>query len=308
MEYKAVIGIDRLEITYATAAETKEWLSSVPEGEKVTLNEITLRREASRQYKCEFSVWGKDYDSDSNILYDRLWGTLFFGSYNKNRPYVYLLYENSILYDEYALATRFYIQDALNLEYLRISKLDICVDFNYNAINRFYLFYKDETLDLYINGNRILDMTERVKGVSHNADYSSRKRPFSRHKPIICNKPHTLELCAYNKSEEIAESNKDYIQEHIGFNRIFRFEVRCRNYKVLHISLKRLGITDTDLYSRLQMESTLLLLYDDLLERLIYFRCKRRKLNLVYELLKPKAKKELPLEDVSAGADVYRLR
>ena len=125
MRYKAVIGIDRLEITYTTAAETEEWLSSVPEGEQVTLNEITLRREASRHYKCEFSVWGKDYDFESNTIYDRLWGTLLFGSYNKNRPYVYLLYENSILYDEYALATRFYIQDALNLEFFRISKLDV---------------------------------------------------------------------------------------------------------------------------------------------------------------------------------------
>ncbi len=52
MEYRAVIGIDKLEITYTTAAETEELLSSVPEGSCVTLNEITLRREASRQYKC----------------------------------------------------------------------------------------------------------------------------------------------------------------------------------------------------------------------------------------------------------------
>ena len=167
--------------------------------------------------------------------------------------------------------------------------------------------YKDENLDLYVNGKKIPDMTTRVKNVNHNADYSSRKRPFSRHKPLVINTPRTLEFSVYNKTEEIAESKKDYIQEHIGFNRIYRFEVRCRNYKVLHTSLKRLGITDEDLYAKLQMESTLFLLFDDLLERLIYFRRKRKKLNLVFELLKPKEKKRLPVENVSAGADVYRL-
>ena len=94
---------------------------------------------------------------------------------------------------------------------------------------------------------------------------------------------------AYNKAKEIEESGKEY-QHQKGFLRHYRFEVRCSNYKRLHTSLKNLGLSDDELYARLQDEVTLYALFKDILDRLIYFRRGKKKVDLLSEMSKPREK------------------
>lgn len=288
MKHFANINIDRLEITYTTSNEVKQYLSSLNVGESLTIGEskeMTITRFEHPNYCCAFEIRGKDVDEKEQI-YDRCICTLKFGTFNRHRQDVYIVYENDILYDTFMLGARFYIESALSLNFRRVSKLDIAYDFNYNAINKFYRMYKNEQYDLYINGRKVQTIEENVRNVTHIVGSSSRKRTFTHHTPLIKAEDGALGMAAYNKSEEIEKSGKQYIQEDCGFNRMYRFEVRCGSYKILKTTLSRLGINDEELYCKLQMKEVQAELFTDMLERLIYFRYKRKKIDLISELLK----------------------
>lgn len=295
MTPKKVIHIDRLELTFTATQTMVNNFADFKVKEHRRFNDIIVYREQSVHYQNEFSIWIKE--CRDGILVERLWGYMKYGSYNKNRPFIYILLENNILYDEQAFELRFHIEKLLGLKYKRVSKLDICVDFNYNVVKRFYSLFKDETFGLYVNGRLIKSMTERIKSIQHLAANNTRKRAFADHAPIMKNKDKSLCFTAYNKAKEIEESGKEY-QRQKGFLRHYRFEVRCSNYKRLQTSLKNLGLSDDELYARLQDEGTLYALFKDILDRLIYFRRGKKKVDLLSEMSKPREKKQTGILNV----------
>lgn len=284
-EYLYQVSIDALEITYTTTDEMKEYLSSDDStyyfGEK---KEIILKRSDSRYYKNEFIIWCKDWN-ESKGHFKRIVGYMRFGSFNKNRQNVYITYENEALYS-WLVSARYYMEEALNLEFLQISKFDIAVDFNFNVEKHLIRQYKDDSYDLIVNG-RLAD-NKAVYGVGFLSWWNPRHRIFANPQMLVKNDKSTLTMKTYNKKKEIEqESGKYYIQEKTGFNTImYRVEITCKNHKLLKKTLDALGISDEFLYVRLDDEDVLLTVFSHLLDRVIHLRKNRKPINILDEALK----------------------
>lgn len=268
MRKQSRINLDKLELTYTTSDEVRTYLSD-KNVQRYEFESVTLIREQSRLYENEFSIILQDYDEVLGV-FDCCIGHLHFGSPNPNRQHVYLVYENQALYNTMYVAIRYYLEDVLGLEFRQVSKIDIAVDFNFNIICRFYKLYKNSEYNLIINGKKVEGVEQKVADVIHIAGNNTRKRPMANPMPIIKNSDGSLSLKAYNKTREIEdESHKDYISVAVGFARMYRFEVSCRNHKTLKPSLNRLGMSEVDLYTGLQNEDALSRLFCALLDRMI---------------------------------------
>lgn len=284
-QYLYQVSIDALEITYTTTDEMKEYLSSDNStyyfGEK---KEIILKRSDSRYYKNEFIIWCRDWD-ESRGHFKRIVGYLRFGSFNKNRQNVYITYENEALYS-WLVSARYYMEEALNLEFLQISKFDIAVDFNFNVEKHLIRQYKDDSYDLIVNG-RLAD-NKAVYGVGFLSWWNPRHRIFANPQMLVKNDKSTLTMKTYNKKKEIEqESGKYYIQEKTGFNTVmYRVEITCKNHKLLKKTLDALDINDEFLYVHLDDENVLLTVFSHLLDRVIHLRKNRKPINILNEALK----------------------
>lgn len=283
-EKRYAINIDRLEITYLASDELKKYLSN-KERSEFCFDGITLRRCECRNYENEFAIITTDLDKERDI-YERCIGHLHFGSPNPNRQNVYVLYENDALYNKMWLAVRFYIEEALGLEFKQISKLDIATDFNFNIIRRFYQVYKDGNLDLIINGKKIHGLNTKVRDVVHITGNTTRKRPFANPTPVVKNADGSLTLRAYNKDNEIDEtSGKEYIRDATGFSRLWRLEVSCKTHKALKSVLDKLGMTDEDLYADLGIERVKICIFKAMIDKLIRVRRTRHGFSLIDVML-----------------------
>lgn len=283
-KYNAVINVDRLEITYEINESLKLVLSDTEESELVFGN-LRLVREQSRLYTHEFLIMGTDYDEEHGEA-ERPIGTLYFGSPNPNRQYIYLLFENAALYDEYLLASRFYVESVLGLEFLRVSKIDVAVDFNFNVVNRFYRLFKDPDYDLIINGKKVADIRTTIPEVMHIAGNTNWKRPFAHHTPVVKNANGNMLMRTYDKSKEIEEeSSKEYIRENVGFNRLYRLETSLGSHKVVKKVLDTLAMTDEELYALLGHESTLIYFLVSALNKLVRVSRRRRSYGILDVIL-----------------------
>lgn len=283
MKHSYKINLDKLEITYTASNELKDYIAN---NDVVLFNELKLIKQESRMYTNEYAIWGSDYNKDKGGVYNRLIGFIYFGCPNPNRQNVYVSYLNECLYDNYMIASRFYIEESIGLEFKCVSKIDIAIDFNFNIINRLYKLYKNNNYNLIVNRKKIENLNTIVKDVVHIAGNNNRKRPFANPTFYIHNDNHSLSLKAYNKTNEINQSsNKQYIVDNIGFNRLYRLEVSCANHKVIKKSLDMINLTDEELYSKLQDETTLILLFMNILDRLIRVQYKRKSLNILSVML-----------------------
>ena len=277
------ISLDKLEITYHASQQVRDALADIEESK--VINEITVVRvEEPKHYQHEFLLYGKDYDIERGEYY-RAIGVLYFGSLNKNRQHIYINYNNAVLYDNFLLASRFYVEEALNLHFYRVSKIDIALDLNRNVITRFYRLYRDEAYSLVILNKRYKDLDEYVKEVLH-ISTGTRKRPFKNRSFYIENKDKSLALRCYNKSEELTDSEKEYIPNVSGKLPMYRLEVSLANHKNVAKSLSQLGVFDADeVYSKLQNEEFLFSLFLITLDRLIRVGKGRKGYNLLECLL-----------------------
>lgn len=277
------ISLDKLEITYQGGQQARDALAAINESK--VMNEITVVRvEKPKHYQHEFLLYCKDFN-DKRGEYKQPIGMLYFGSVNQNRPYIYINYHNAVLYDEFMLASRFYVEEALGLEYLRVSKIDIALDLNRNIVRRFYCLYQDEAYSLVILNKRYKGIDESVKEVLH-ISTGTRKRPFKNRSFFIANKDKSLGLRCYNKSEELTESEKDYIPNVSGKLPMYRLEVSLRNHKNIAKTLDQLGVNNAEkLYSQLQTEDFLLSLFLTTLNRIIRVGKGRKRFNLLECLL-----------------------
>ena len=284
MIYRFSINLDRLELTYEKNDPFQTMLSDTSKNEFV-FDELRLVRENSRMYSYEFIVYGSDYDEKLGVI-ERPIGHLHFGSPNPNRPYIYLVYDNAALYSDYLLASRFYVEEALGLEFLRVSKCDVAVDFNFNVVNRFYRLFKNPDYDLIVNGEKVKDMKCIVHDVLHITGNTTRHRPFAHHTPVIKNADGSMLMRAYDKGKEIdEESGKEYIREKAGFKRLYRVEVSLGCHRVIKKVLERLDLTDENFYALLQDEKTLIAFSRVALNSLVRVSRKRKSMSVLEPML-----------------------
>ena len=284
MVYKYCINLDRLELTFDKNEPLQTMLSDTTRNE-FEFDSLRLVREQCKCYSNEFSILVCDHDKQLGSVERRI-GHLHFGSPNPNRPYLYVLYENAALYNDYLLASRFYVQDALGLEFLRVSKIDVAVDFNFNVVNRFYRLFKNPDYDLIVNGEKVKDMKSVVRDVLHIAGNTTRHRPFAHHTPIIKNADSSMLVRAYDKGKEIdEESGKEYIREKAGFKKLYRIEVSLGCHRVIKKILERLDLTDENLYARLQDEKTLITFFRVALNSLVRLSRKRKSMSVLEPML-----------------------
>lgn len=284
MKYSFTINLDRLEITYEKNEPLQTMLSDTTKNE-FEFDSLRLIREQCKYYLNEFTIWGSDYDEQLGSVERRI-GHLHFGSPNPNRPYLYVLYENAALYNDYLLASRFYVEEALGLQFLRVSKVDVAVDFNFNVVNRFYRLFKNPDYALIVNGEKVKDMKNVVRDVLHIAGNTTRQRPFAHHSPVIKNADGSMLMRAYDKGKEIdEESSKEYIREKAGFKRLYRIEVSLGCHRVIKKVLERLDLTDEDFYARLQDEKTLIAFFRVALNSLVRVSRKRKGMSVLEPML-----------------------
>lgn len=280
-ETKFDISIDKLEITYTWNEETRTYIESLNYLQCGEFGEISIKRIENRNYHHQFVVLGPGDDGDDTVI-----GDLFFGSPNPMRPYVYLSVRNPILYKEYMLRGISYIEQALHLEFFRISKLHLAFDVNVNIINRFYKLLKNENVDFVINNKKIKSMDEKIHSLIH-VSVGTRKNRYQDKSFYVKNNDDSLVLSAYNKALELAENSaKDYIALKVGFDkRIYRLEVRLNCYKVIRETLQAANIKGEELYCSLVDSNTLMKLFWVSINRLIRIQKSRKSYNLLEALI-----------------------
>lgn len=236
MKVKIKTNIDKLEVTYTCSSDWREKLSETNKlicGESF---EVVLERleESTSLYKHNFSI------HCGNIFV----GNLYFGSYNMNRPYIYMAVDNQMLYTN--LNGLGYIEQALNLNFFRISKLDICLDSNLNVIDRFYKLLKDDKQTIIINNKAIKDRQSIIDNIIHLS--SGSLQSIRKIKSFVI-KGNEMELVGYNKSVEIEKTGKDYIKDNLGLDKkIYRLEIRLKNYKLINNALQYCNVNMEELY------------------------------------------------------------
>lgn len=236
MKTRFKFNIDKLEVTYTCSEEMRELFASIADEHICGMdNDVRVVRTTCTTYLHNFAV----YCSNMYV------GQLFFDTPNPNRPHIYLVVDNEILYT--CVAGLSYIEQALHLSYYRISKLDICLDTNINIINRFYRLLKDESQTLVINNKVIKDRYAIINKLIHYSIGSLKN--FRRNKSFIL-KGNEIELVAYNKQQEIDNiSKKEYIKENLQMDKkIYRLEVRFTNYKQIKKALNMCYVDIDELY------------------------------------------------------------
>lgn len=267
INFKYNFSLDWLEITYQASQQVRDALVAINESK--VINEITIVRvEKPQRYKYEFLLFCKDYNEERGE-FSRMLGKLKFGSYNKNRQQIYIEYDNAVLYDKYLLASRYYVEEALGLEFFRVSKIDIALDLNINIVRRFYRKFKDENYIFVILNKRYKDLDEVVNNVLHFAT-GTRLQPLKNRGFAIKGKDPTLALRCYNKTTELQKSHKDYIPIISGKLPMYRLEVSLRSHKNIAKTLAMLGVFDAEeIYCKLQSEDFLRELYFTTLSRIV---------------------------------------
>lgn len=273
------LSIDKLEITYQATQQVRDALAAIEE--RKVINEVVVKRvEKPLQYQHEFLLFGKDYNEEQGV-FERQIGVLYFGSLNQNRQYIYINFDNAVLYDTYLLASRFYVEEALGLDFLRVSKIDLALDLNINVVRRINRIYRDNSLSLVILNKRYESMDETVNEVLHIAK-GTRQTPMKNRSFYIVSKNKSLMLRCYNKSAELEESHKDYIPNISGKLPMYRLEVSLANHKTIAKTLVKLGVTyEEEVYSKLQSEDFLFPLFLTTLNRLIRVNKGRKSYNLL---------------------------
>lgn len=293
---KYSISVDKLELTYLLTNEFTEFIDKYIESynnrldktDKIIFeqyNEFYLAAPTDTiyyDYRIELDILIRDYNEDIGF-YNRRIGKLFYGSNHPSRQQLYITLENKSLYNG-DINFLYYIADELNLQSLKISKLELAFDFNRSFIDKFYTIIKDDDFIPIIFNKRYKDKNEEIGELLHVS--TGNRIKLNKFKSFYIKGKYQnydgLELKYYNKGKEIEDRKfeKQYIIDKLGFKNIFRLEIRT-NHKKLKYSPDKLGLTDEDLYMRLEDKKVLFNLFRLLLYRVIRIEFKEKTYSLL---------------------------
>ena len=203
-----------------------------------------------------------------------------------DKRYVWIMIDNRIFYgyNRYSndLNYIFYIADYLKLEFNNITDIHIALNSNTNWFCKVKKAIRNLSLIPIILNKKYPNEKEIIDKVLylHTAD---RKR-YRTDTMIIKNAEKDMEIDLYDKTNEIIESNKEYIKDDFGGNtNIFRNEVRLKK-TALKDFLDYKGINWEDFYMRLTDFEFLFDVYIYFQNKIIRFTNKKRELISILEL------------------------
>ena len=203
-----------------------------------------------------------------------------------DKRYVWIMIDNRIFYgyNRYSndLNYIFYIADYLKLEFNNITDIHIALNSNTNWFCKVKKAIRNLSLIPIILNKKYPNEKEIIDKVLylHTAD---RKR-YRTDTMIIKNAEKDMEIDLYDKTNEIIESNKEYIKDDFGGNtNIFRNEVRLKK-TALKDYLDYKGINWEDFYMRLTDFEFLFDVYIYFQNKIIRFTNKKRELISILEL------------------------
>lgn len=177
----------------------------------------TMDDMSHRLGRFEFSITGK------------YTGFCFFTFENKT---FYTLYEKIM---DYKYNTMLFIEtvtEDLGLKFNNVTLCEICLDTNKNLISALRRYIKNyDEYEMFLNGNLV---REEDRTLDNYGEYFTRSRKKMNRQPTLYlhqKKQSGLALKVYNKSKELEESGKDYINKWLDFGNqtIFRAELTIRN-------------------------------------------------------------------------------
>lgn len=119
----------------------------------------------------------------------------------------------------------------LNLEINNFSKIDIAIDLHdYDIEQALRQNLRDKNNSVKLFKNMIQDRNKVIKEITY-YNHGSLNNPFKIRSILIKNKKGTYELSCYNKTEEIKQSGKEYINNYHKdynpeFTKLYRIEIR----------------------------------------------------------------------------------
>lgn len=267
---KIKLNVDKLELTYSMPNEFRLILGERDYWQCGEYGDVELHRTENRHYKNQFSI------QVGGIII----GEIFFDPLNRFRQKIYVSVRNERLYDGWTLGGITYIEQALGLNFERISKLHICFDTNTNIVNQFYRILHDTKEYGLIVNNRVVKDDEELEDILHIS--TGTRRNTRKHKsPLVKDKEHSIELAFYDKTHELTATEKDYIPSAVGFSKIWRLEARMNDSRAVKNILEKAHIDDTEMYMSLFDEAYLFRAFMSAMDRVIRVKKGKRTLNLL---------------------------
>ena len=230
--------IDELRLCYTAEPSLLEDLSSIPSGYKREYGNYTLFRTRGDRFKFLYTVFQQG--SRQEI------GVIKFGRYaGDDDRYVYYKVNNRCLYDAELLESALSLPEILKMQFNNFTAIDIALDHNKNFTSIIKRMIRNKEITTIINGRVVTDRKNRRFGMGFYFPTSlDRLLPPSftlAQAKAKNNKEKGITVQSYNKKEEIAASNKQYILDYYQHPRfLFRLEVRLR-YQELSDYFKKIG-------------------------------------------------------------------
>lgn len=189
--------------------------------------------------------------------------------------YIWLRIDNRVLYTPLYPSVSiapflYFIADDLSLSFNNITRLDIALDSSVNYPVRIKKAVRNLDITPVILRKAYTDPKEIIDRLLY--IHSGDRIRYRTSTITISSKDKDIALCAYNKSEEIEESGKDYIREWENIKpTIYRLEVRTKRAALMDY-LEKKSLSHEDLYFRLFEKDLLLDLFQFYADRMIHFR------------------------------------
>ena len=280
------LNIDKLTLCYVAQKEivddlenTKEWISDGFRIDKIE----SIEKDNETFLKVSILEPQKE-DSYKEYAIIKIGNT--FEKEDDTKRYVWIMIDNKVFYGykKYSndLSYIYYIADSLKLEFNNITEIHIALNSNINWFNKVKKAIRNLLLTPIILNKKYPNEKEIIDKILylHTAD---RKR-YRTDTMIIKNADKDMEIDLYDKSNEISDTNKEYIREDFGIkSNIFRNEVRLKK-TALKDYLDYRELKWEDFYMRLIDFDFLFDVYNFFQNKIIRFANKKRETISILEL------------------------
>ena len=280
------LNIDKLTLCYVAQKEIVDDLENTKElvSDGFRIDKIE-RIETDNETFLKVSILEpQKEDSYKEYAFIKIGNT--FEKEDDTKRYVWIMIDNKVFYGykKYSndLSYIYYIADSLKLEFNNITEIHIALNSNINWFNKVKKAIRNLLLTPIILNKKYPNEKEVIDKILylHTAD---RKR-YRTDTMIIKNADKDMEIDLYDKSNEISDTNKDYIREDFGIkSNIFRNEVRLKK-SALKDYLDYRKLKWEDFYMRLIDFDFLFDVYYFFQNKIIRFTNKRRETISILEL------------------------
>lgn len=228
--------IDELRLCFTAEPRFLETLSLLNFGERVELGNFSVIRILGQHFEYYYTLLNEE-----NLIV----AYLYHGRYGDSSDYLWVKVKNRVLYD--AVLLQNLVSDILTsfpIRFNNITKLDLAKDFKKNIVYTIKKLMRDEKLKTIINGKVVHDREKILDEllVTYQTSLTRVKNPSLKisQAEAVRNKAKGVTVQAYNKSAELAKSDKGYVSEFYGNPKaLHRLEVRLNSDEIKDYNKKR---------------------------------------------------------------------